>query len=654
MDATELSAEFANSVLPVTVIIGILAVFGIFGNACVIYVYKWKYSPCNFRTFVLCLALIDFTSCLFVFPTEMYGHRIWFSYPKSAAWFCKLKTSIYAVAVFTSSYVLLLISIDRFRKVCRPLGWQIKQKVARGLCLFIFGLSMILIIPCPILFGIQTSNITYSGHSILVSSCSRDDRYKDSIWITIYVGVVYYVCVITFMVTTMVLYGKILRTLFCGEFLKEIDYTEELKRKSRMMMKAEEVSGDETSEGFSIFSSDTFQDASSTWNDHSDITSEPQLTLMKSDDGLQTFAKENLETEQSKGFINKAIQEDSQPEFTATQVEPVASKADTEAPVDMRSINCSLNNESKAQLQIKNSDLPKNNETATGSDEETSQMTTDTENKSNQIGTKTELQIESDCAYKDYIRVETEFQSNQIRSDIETNTIHTESIIEVEENTPNFKNDLKFQDSNVGKMTTTQTTELQGIDELHSDKVMPDTKQQILHIQIASGIDTEIELQISSESDTKDDENIADTEPRTPAELQTVHKQNTVHFDIKDERTSKVRSTIRKRSKKKHTRSSSKQRIKSKSLVMFVVTLIFNITTFIYFCIFTVVIRKAHIFEMVTTDTAGIVFFLWRLYFINHVINPVVYGFLDPKFKQVVRRIWRRLLKKRKQFSFRH
>ena len=281
MDADVLSQEFADSVLPVTIIIGVLAVCGLLGNSSVIYVYKWKYTKCNFRTFVLFLAMVDFISCLFVFPTEMAGHRIWFSYPKSAAWFCKLKTSIYATAVFVSSYILLLISLDRFRKVCRPLGWQISQNVALRLCLFIFGL-MILIIPCPILFGVQTSNITYEGQHIVITSCGRDDDYKDSIWITIYVAIFYYVTVISFMVTTMVLYGMILRRLFCGNFLKEIDHTEELKRKSRFHMV--EFSGDESKDG--LFSSDTFLDFSSTCADEHKIKDELKLIKIESRDRL--------------------------------------------------------------------------------------------------------------------------------------------------------------------------------------------------------------------------------------------------------------------------------------------------------------------------------------------------------------------------------
>ena len=278
MDADALSQEFADSVPPVTVIIGILAVCGLSGNSSVIYVYKWKYTTCNFCTFVLCLAMVDFTSCLFVFPTEMAGHRIWFSYPKSAVWFCKLKTSVYATAVFISSYILLLISLDRFRKVYRPLGWQISQNVALRLCLFIFGL-MILIIPTPILFGIHTSNITYEGQYIVITSCGRDDDYKDSIWITIYVAIFYCVTVISFMVTTMVLYGMILRILFCGNFLKEIDHTEELKRKSRLHMA--ESSRDETKDG--LFSSDTFLDFSA---DEHKIKDELKLIKIESGDRL--------------------------------------------------------------------------------------------------------------------------------------------------------------------------------------------------------------------------------------------------------------------------------------------------------------------------------------------------------------------------------
>ena len=109
----------------------------------------------------------------------------------------------------------------------------------------------------------------------------------------------------------------------------------------------------------------------------------------------------------------------------------------------------------------------------------------------------------------------------------------------------------------------------------------------------------------------------------------------------------------RKHDKYKQKHASAKQRIRNKSLIMFVVTLIFNITTLIYFCIFTVVIRREHIFEIVTPRSTGVFFFFWRVYFINHVINPVVYGSLDPRFRQVLKKSWRRITRKHTKHSLR-
>ena len=109
----------------------------------------------------------------------------------------------------------------------------------------------------------------------------------------------------------------------------------------------------------------------------------------------------------------------------------------------------------------------------------------------------------------------------------------------------------------------------------------------------------------------------------------------------------------RKHDKYEQKHASAKQRIRNKSLIMFVVTLIFNITTLIYFCIFTVVIVREHIFEIVTPKSTGVFFFFWRIYFINHVINPVVYGSLDPRFRQVLKKSWRTMTKKHTKHSLR-
>ena len=825
MDADALSQEFADSVLPVTIIIGILAVCGLLGNSSVIYVYKWKYSKCNFRTFVLCLAMVDFTSCLFVFPTEMAGHRIWFSYPKSAAWFCKLKTSIYATAVFISSYILLLISVDRFRKVCRPLGWQISQNVALRLCLFIFGLSMILIIPCPILFGIQTSNITYEGQHIVITSCGRDDDYKDSIWITIYVAIFYYVTVISFMVTTMVLYGMILRILFCGNFLKEIDHTEELKRKSRLHMA--ESSRDETKDG--LFSSDTFLDFSSTCADEHNIKDEPKLIKIESRDRLciQYTAKNGkLKTETIKyttsshieGAINPGRKSGSVEMQTnlsdkISELEGLNSNAQTEhetngtvesdndkQKVKSMQIKCDIEDEIEtaknavnvnvletgqdglgAETRIYGSSLKKNDssekdlqtmlthlksmndcntpddnnalseqcddsslnadnsiihshalcaklETKTGKEHERETTITQCggnakipdheitvsnshslcatlKNKAGQqndpetiiakCGANTNIanrKVALNSIEKETIRASAASNENTTKrifldplKGVVNKSYIPDAEIEINSDKPNllaFDSDDKLATAcielenrnehsdesetavaeNVDEKRTQDFKLTQTLDSEEDNSEASETILDTLCIELVkrSVHSNELETAITESVDKKRVPDLKltqnlDSEGDNSKAIVQVHRSIDKNNDDESKETPQNTAIHkpRKHDKYEQKHASDKQRIRNKSLIMFVVTLIFNITTLIYFCIFTVVIRSEHIFEIVTPQSTGVFFFFWRVYFINHVINPVVYGSLDPRFRQVLKKSWRRITRKHTKHSLR-
>ena len=762
MDADTLSQEFADSVLPVTIIIGILAVLGLVGNTSVIYVYKWKYSKCNFCTFVLCLAIVDFTSCLFVFPTEMAGHRIWFSYPISAAWFCKLKTSIYATAVFVSSYILLLISIDRFRKVCRPIGWQISQKVAFRLCLFIFGLCMILIIPCPILFGIQTSNITYEEQYVVITSCGKDDNYKHSVWITIYVAIFYYVTVISFMVTTMVLYGMILRKLFCGNFLKEIDHTEELKRRSRLQMA--EFSEDESRDGF--FSSDTFLDLSSTCADEHNIKDEPKLIKIESGDRLciqYTDRDGSIKTETIKYTTNAHTETETNSGPTAS-TEELADISDTTPALEGRYSSAQIDKEKKGTKNVPTkNDVVDENEIVTANKALNTnslkivQEALVAESKENEIRLEKIRGNESDLQMSNYVKSMPEDENNlcdksmlSYQSECDDFNVISDKpitdsleICDKLENKHGLENDGEVTDkqnvlnsniqdpiaainSHYFDSDTTETNSngntterillapLQGIinkayvqdaeKETNSDDKIAAAREELENQTTnPNAPDTDItdseskcsqelettKMRASTENNSKerDDDIIAsckeikindkhrdelemsDTKIEDVKRTQTLKAETaendskrTVHFDKTIEKTNAVsketttNTALKKKKSKdcdKHDQKhkNAKQRIRNKSLIMFVVTLIFNITTLIYFCIFTVVIRKEHIFEIVTPQSTGVFFFFWRVYFINHVINPVVYGSLDPRFRHVVKKAWRKTKGKQRKHS---
>ena len=547
MDAKQLSLKFADSLLPTTVFFGIIGGFGIIANAYVFYVYKYNYSRCNFRTFVLCLALVDFFSCLFVFPSEMYGHRIWFSYPLSAAWFCKAKTVLSGADVFMSSFVLLLIAIDRFKKVCRPFGKQMKTKTALRLCLMIFGIGSVIVIPCPILFGIQTSNITYDGEKFEITSCMKDDEYKDSMGLTVYVAVAYYSPVVAFMVITMVLYAILIRKIFFGFFLK---LKEEVpKRKIRAPV------------------------------DNEQSTSEPDVVAI-SESEMSHDADEDIADNEISDIENIELQVIDKQET----VKETGPNGEREMQVlDKRDINTTAESDRTIEgKRISEKQLIRNNGN----------------NK---------------------ITIETRSVKEDPRK---TEEIDREKVEDSQRNVPKPNQD-----------------KVEHFDERNMTRPKVQVKGQ-------AG-ENRAKNETIEEGCNKGTNNSNKLHKLVLNELKTLNKQKDNSLPITRKR-AVGKETFK---RLKNQRVSRKRNIKTRSLIMFVVTLIFTITTSIYFCTFTVVYRKENILDLVSPNFAALFFLCWRIYFINHVINPFVYGFLDPRFRKAIKRSSRNLYRRISKFK---
>ena len=209
----ELNDYMTVSTIPVMIFIGIISVFGTLGNASVLYVYSSKYPKCNFKHFVVFLAAVDCLSCGIVMPLEIVTFVYWFVFP--AAWLCKFKSFFMAFTVCASAFLLLLIAIDRFKKVCKPHGDQIQPDLAIKLAFLALGLSTIPATSDAILWGHHTYYTSYNGEQVSVTICEKDDAYKDTILPKLHTIILYAGSNIIAMATTLILYAFIARKLFC-------------------------------------------------------------------------------------------------------------------------------------------------------------------------------------------------------------------------------------------------------------------------------------------------------------------------------------------------------------------------------------------------------------------------------------------------------
>lgn len=83
----------------------------------------------------------------------------------------------------------------------------------------------------------------------------------------------------------------------------------------------------------------------------------------------------------------------------------------------------------------------------------------------------------------------------------------------------------------------------------------------------------------------------------------------------------------------KRNAKKSRSNRRSKTLIMLVLTSIFAVTMVIYIILTSLVAKPDGILKDMPGSEKAVFFFFWRLYFINSVVNPILYGFMDPRFR---------------------
>lgn len=184
----EFNRRYANALLPLTVTFGMFTIVGVVGNIFVLLVFVLGrvYKNNNFRVFVICLGIIDLMTSAFLIPAEMAKHRNYFSFENLAM--CKIKCLFNVWAGCAAALSLLIISIDRYRKVCQPFKRQITPRLALQLCVFLsFFLSVVLSVPGAVMCGIKETNMTnIYGNTTTVFLCETEEKFKKHILRTVY------------------------------------------------------------------------------------------------------------------------------------------------------------------------------------------------------------------------------------------------------------------------------------------------------------------------------------------------------------------------------------------------------------------------------------------------------------------------------------
>ncbi|XP_052788609.1 nematocin receptor 2-like [Mya arenaria] len=175
-----LESEESKRLLPGAILYGVLAFFGLAGNSLVIHVYRKSYQESNFSLFIIGVAAIDLFGCVWSIPADIV--LLFEQYTFNKVWVCKVARFSTTFGTTSSAFVLFCISVDRYRKVCKPFDSQISITQAK----LLYGLSLTIGLfvswPTFFVYGKKTFMVYEFERNVTASECSTvDEMTKSSI-----------------------------------------------------------------------------------------------------------------------------------------------------------------------------------------------------------------------------------------------------------------------------------------------------------------------------------------------------------------------------------------------------------------------------------------------------------------------------------------
>lgn len=173
--------------LPCIVFIGSLSLIGVIGNIHVLALFpRSDRKPSTYTVFVIALAIVDLTTCLFHMPMEIFDLTKPYTFYSEIG--CKLFRFNNAFLLMSSTFILVLIALERYRRVCNPLKCQMTVSLSKKLCVLVIFTCLVLTSPMYAFNGHHIQTLQGNGANATGYMCFINDETKGTIYIYIYLG----------------------------------------------------------------------------------------------------------------------------------------------------------------------------------------------------------------------------------------------------------------------------------------------------------------------------------------------------------------------------------------------------------------------------------------------------------------------------------
>ncbi|GFO09677.1 cholecystokinin receptor [Plakobranchus ocellatus] len=172
---TKFDESFAKTVFPAIFFLGVLMVVGIVGNIAVLYVYTFRMHGRGgtVTRFIQALAVFDLLSCCLAIPGEIMDMKNNYTFGRSPM--CKLVRTMNLFCTLSSGITLIVVAIDRYKRICLPLKRQISPSLATIIVCAATVIALVLSTPTAIIYG--SRKIATDHPHVTGMDCSIEDRY---------------------------------------------------------------------------------------------------------------------------------------------------------------------------------------------------------------------------------------------------------------------------------------------------------------------------------------------------------------------------------------------------------------------------------------------------------------------------------------------
>jgi len=163
-------------------LLGCLDILGLLGNTLVLWIYAMKFRASNYRTYVIWLTSLDMVNCVVVMPFYIFYLCLPVMMENNVL--CKFGRCMGYMATLSSAFVLIVIAVDRYRKVCSPARIQLTSKQAQTCCFIALFLALLISWPSSVMFG--TSSLKVGLNDIWGQRCYMEENFIDSTYMAVF------------------------------------------------------------------------------------------------------------------------------------------------------------------------------------------------------------------------------------------------------------------------------------------------------------------------------------------------------------------------------------------------------------------------------------------------------------------------------------